>query len=753
MNMKIKETDKFGEITSGRTIIFFKEASERAKKKLKSPKQANWTKAFFEIHQDEPLRKRQALSFAYALKNEPVCIFDDELLTGQIYHGIYGSSSCDSGGSECDGRWKNFDANYITSERFAKEIPDLIQSSKAGISAASCAPAHIGWRWNWIVDEGVTGMFDRIHDNYEQTDDEGREFLDGMQICLGALLEWNDRHIAELEKKLSVATENKKKNILREIEICRQVPLKGARNFHEAVQAFHFSYIATMFENPHGGNGPGRLDYFLWPYLEKDLKTGLQTPESARELVDELFIRFHERLRFEADGHVETIVVGGCHPDGSHSVNLLSEIMVESIAGLKISHPSVYMRMPQNAPESFYALASKDLCKGGNRAQIVNDESIIQAMTRDGHISIEDARMYMCGGCMEISPHGMNGDLLFTGFFNVLKVLEYVLTGGYCLLKKEQSFKHLEHSLADFANFEELYFAFEKELERNLTLSFKSIDITCEGFAKHRPRFLVSSQVEDCIAKGRGINNGGARYEDYGSTPLGIPNVGDSIYAVKKAVFDEKFVTGKELAEALENNFEGCEPLRQRLLSLPKYGQGDPDADKMTNRIINTVCNIYDSYVNRLGGKVKPMIMTFMMAPIMGAAVGATPDGRKSGLPVAQGVTPQSSSMTKGLTTAMLSATSLDLVRFSGGVSNMWDLDANFATTENVKALLKAFIQSGGQMFQGNTTGIRDLLDSQIKPEAHESLMVRIGGYSGKFTTLQKSIQDEIIKRRRHSAP
>ena len=424
--------------------------------------------------------------------------------------------------------------------------------------------------------------------------------------------------------------------------------------------------------------------------------------------------------------------------------------MIESIAGLKISHPSVYIRMPESVSEDFMELAAMDLCKGGNRAQVVSDKAIITAMTRDGHIPIEDARMYMCGGCMEISPHGMNGDLLFCGFINVLKILEYVLTGGKCLLSQKQKLPHLSKNLANFATFEELFDAFYTEFKRILDLTFKLTDITAEEWAKGRPNFLVSSQVEDCIARGRGINNGGARYEDFGSTPLGLPNVADSLFTIKKAVFDEKFVDGKELLKALEKNFEGCEVLQKRLKLIPKYGQGNQEADHMMTRVVKATCDIYDAYSNCLNGKIKPMIMTFMMAPVAGAVIGATADGRYSGEPIAQGITPQSSAMKEGVTTAMLSQSLIGVDRFSGGASSMWDLDVKSATQENVKALLKTFINTGGQMFQGNTTDVEELIKAKAKPEDYENLMVRIGGYSGKFVTLSVENQDEVINRYRH---
>ncbi|MFZ2654265.1 MAG: pyruvate formate lyase family protein [Victivallales bacterium] len=745
---------EFNVSPSPRTREFLGAAKERALHADASPRLINRTKAFFEIYKDEPLRRRQALSFAYELKNEPVCVFGGSLLSGQIYH--LQNQPCDTS------IWNEYDMGFNYIRRIENELPEIIKlggcdyagqegGGKYWVSQIYGAPGHIGWHWDWIVSSGIEGIFKRIDAALPDVDEKGCVELECMRICLQSVLDWADVHVKTLETKLVSASGAEKQEIFENIQICKHVPRFGARSFREAVQAFHFSYLATIFANPNGGNGPGRLDYFLWPYLKKDLENGVQSLASARDLVDELFIRFHERLRWCADGWVETIVVGGSHPDGSCAANPLTKIMVESISSMgELTHPSVYVRIPHDAPEWLLDLSANYLLHGGNRAQILNDDEIVRAITRDGHVPATDARMYMCGGCMEISPFAMNGDLLFTGFFSVGKVLEYVLTGGVCLMSGKKVLPHLEKDLSGYKSFEEFYKAFASELDRILTLTFRRLDIYCEESVKFRQLFLVSSQVDDCIKKGRVINDGGARYEDYGSTPLGIPNSADSLSVIREAVFRKKFVTASALLDALKNNFAGQERLRLRLAALPKYGQGEQEADAMMEGLTSDICAIYESYTNRLGGKVKPMIMTFMMAAPTGAAMGASPDGRLAGTPIAQGITPQSCAMTKGVTAAMLSANSVPVERFSGGASHIWDIDPSCAKKDIVGNLLDVFFKTGGQMFQGNVTDVEKLKDAQKAPESHSGLTVRVGGFSAVFVNLGKDIQDEVIDRRRH---
>ncbi|MEI6073208.1 MAG: pyruvate formate lyase family protein [Verrucomicrobiae bacterium] len=719
-----------------------------------SVKRRNIGKACFEIYQDEPsMMKRLALSWAYALAHEPIYLQDDDLLVGQLYF-------APTINRQEEPRWADFDYGPLYDERIRKELPELFpllgqespdaeRSPVSWISLYSCASTgHIGWHWDWIVKDGVEGMFKRLDAAMPNVDAKGREVLEAMRISLQGLLDMNAAHIQALEVRLASARGDAKAALAEKLEICRQVPLRGARNFREAAQAQHISYLATWFEN--GGNGAGRLDYHLWPYLERDLASGKETLESARLLVDELFMRTHERYLWSMEGAGETIVVAGSHPDGSSAANPLSKIMVESIGSLKIVHPAVYIRLPEHPPEWLLSLSAAHLVQGNNLGQVNSDKAVVEAMTRDGHVPKEHAYMYMCGGCMEASPQGMNGDLNFADFFSVAKVLEYVLTGGVCMMSGKRLFLHLEKTLADFVSFEELYAAFRLELERCLLVNFKMIDISAECMRQRRLSTMLSCQIEDCIARGRIINDGGAVYEDYGAAPLGIPNASDTLFALKAAVFDGRFVTGDELLEALARNFEGNEMLRRRLLALPKFGQENPEADAMAKRVVEDVCAVFESYTNVCGGKVKPMIMTSGLAPKIGATLGATADGRLAGTPIAQGITPKSSAMTEGITAAMNSAVRMPVERFSGGASHMWDLDHQFATPEVVDGLLRTFFAAGGQMFQGNMTDVEVLKQAQGKPEDYPNLMVRVGGYSDKFTKLDKAGQNELITRIRH---
>jgi pyruvate-formate lyase len=694
----------------------------------------------FDNFADLPLRERQARSMASAMTELPVYLLPDEELTGMIYHL---GKIIDS-----DNPFP-FDWTKPIIPTVREKLPHNAELVEMKLFTDNAFPGHITWHWDWMLEKGAEGLLAEYQSALnESADSQSADFYRGVIILLKSMIEWNDKHIAAIKTALSAASTDERCRLEKQLELCCRVPARPARTFREAVQSFYFQYIMVMRENPYGGNGPGRLDYFLWPYLQKDLAGGIITMDEARDLIQELFIRIHERI-FSRDGWVETIVVGGSHPDGSSAINPLSYLIIEAFMPLAQTHPAVYIRMPENPPADFVNLAVHYLLKGNNRAQILNDSAIIPAMQRYG-MPVEDASMYTCGGCMEIIPQGMNSDLLFAATHNVAKTVEIILTGGECLVTG----KHLKMAeiqpLTAYQNFEELYSAFESEISRELLTVFNRIDLFSEGMSRYRPAYLVSGMVADCFIRGREMNDGGARYNDYGATPLGVPNAGDALYAVKRAVYDDKICTADELLAALRANFAGYQELQSKLAALPKFGQQHAGADAMTNRVLSTVCDIYTAYRNRWGGRVKPIIFTFVWAPEAGKDLGAAAYGDIAGVPIAHGLTPRGNAMTDGITAAIQSHAALNLRQVAGGSSSMWDLDPQWATHDTTNALVQTFLKLGGQIFQGNTTDVAELIRAKKNPRNYPNLIVRVGGFSAHFVSLGPDVQDEIIKRYRH---
>ncbi|HQI75662.1 MAG TPA: pyruvate formate lyase family protein [Candidatus Latescibacteria bacterium] len=714
-----------------------------------SPKEKNYSYAFFDLYADFSLPERQARSLAYALVNEPVLIHPLSRIPGQIYQACAGSACPELSGSTEHPGWVDFSIGQSAERRVAEEFPDGEYYGKYFTQGGY--PGHICWDFGRMLDLGIEGMLGLCERGQRQTTaPRSREFYHCVAIVLQGLLSWVELHVSTIEDLIREETDPVRRKELQEMaDVCRRVPRNPSTTFREAVQTFWFQHLAVMYENPFGGNGPGRLDYYLWPFLERDLASGRIALDEARELVTELLIKLHERIA-PADGWVEALPVGGRKPDGSLAINPLSSMIIEIISELPQTHPSVYVRLPDDAPDDFVDLTVRYLLRAGNRAQVYGDDAVIEALHRSGKVAVEDARHWTAGGCMEVSPQGCNCDLLFSFAHNVARTFELVINGG-CLMQTGERVVDHPKTLADYTSFEELYTDFEAELARELGILARRLDIYLEEYARLRPSFLLSSMTHDCLEKGRSINDGGARYTNYGGSGVGIPNVGDSLYAIQRAVFLDRRVTAAELLNALRTDFVGFEALQAYLRSLPKYGAGDEAADAMTDRVFCTFADLLASHTTRHGGTLVPIILGFVWVVDFGRQVGATPDGRNAGRPLAHGLSPQSGSAVKGITGAIRSATSLSLDKAGGGGAMMWDLDPSWAAPSVVKPLLKTFVDRGGHIFQGNVISVETLRKAQQNPDEYRDLIVRVAGWSARFGTLSPATQEEIITRYKYA--
>ena len=714
-----------------RIAAMLKEAAEAAAGAPRRHFQRDFHEAALNLYRDLPRWEKIARSMAHAVTNMDVVIRPGDRLAGRAYH----MAEMPVEVHDPDLRDGTLHQRLLDAFEGYDELCEnrLVVSSGLG---------HITWFWDRIVRHGVSGLRKTVEEHLRLArDGEAEAFYSGVLILLDALLAWNDRHVQALEEA----------GMHELAALCRRVPLHGARSFHEAVQAFYMQHIVVMSENPYGGNGPGRLDYYLWPYLERDLREGVCTLEDARELIDELFIRIDERIH-PIDGWVEAVVVGGTFPSGVSAVNPLSYMMVESIMELGLTHPSVYVRVPEDAPEAFLDLCARYFLSGSNRAQILSDPAILRAITDTG-VPYRDAVEYACGGCMEVGMQGMTSDYLYVGYYNVPKLVELYTTGGECLRTGKMISAVCSAGLGAYEDFESFYRGFIDEFRRILRISHGALDICSASAGEYRPSYLVSSMIDDCVQRGRNMHEGGARYHDYGATPFGIPNAADYLYAIRRAVFEDKLCTAQELLCALRANFYGYEALQQKLRAIPKYGMEDAGADAMAARLLRDIGDAHASHRNRHGGRSKIVILTFVWAIEGAALLGATADGGNAGAkPFAHGLTPQSSSMSEGLTAAMNSCLSLPQQVCAGGASTMWDFDSGWASPEVVKAVLKTFLERGGQIFQGNATDVEELIRAQTDPDAYSNLIVRVGGFSAKFVTLGAELQNEIIARHRHKS-
>ena len=412
---------------SERMQALFARSREVAKKPPQNTFNYDFHYAARNMYAQLPRWEKIARSMAYAVTNQEVMVEADDKIIGRVYY--HGQKAVENPDPDFD-----FSAGHRAV--YGKEHPDYHELAVYQLATYG-APGHIAWDWSTLLNYGTEGIRERVEIGLTRHagDPKAAEFYNGVLIMLDAMEAWNDKHVAALEAMGKTE----------EAEICRRVPKYPARTFREAVQAFFMQFIVVMKENPHGGNSPGRLDYYLWPFLERDLNRGTYTLDEARELIEELFVRIDERLYY-SDGWVESVMVGGCHANGTSAVNPLSHIMVEAYMKYDITHPHIYARIPPEPPADWVKLCADYVMNGRNRAQLLNDEAVMKALVRNG-VSVNDSSEYYCGGCMEVGVQGKTSDFIFTGYHNIAKLFELCMTGGYSVHQEKKNVKFLDASV------------------------------------------------------------------------------------------------------------------------------------------------------------------------------------------------------------------------------------------------------------------------------------------------------------------
>ena len=729
--LSLKENDV--KRISSRLQRLREESHERVKGYPKGLFDYNYNKSAMTIYKDLPQWEKAARASAYAIVNEPVRIYPDDGIIGRC--SIFGNQEPPEELCPDLDFW-----NEGIKRRREKypEYDELVANQLCHDGTRS----HVNWAYERILERGVTGIMDEVRARLDAgCDEKAREFYNGVLISYEAMLEWNDKYVSELERM----------GMDELAALCRKVPRYPAENFREALQSYYMQHIVILMESP--GNGNGRLDQFLWPYLKKDLDSGLITMEEARDLIGEMFLRLDERWimkEYDLDIYLEVLTVGGSNKDGTSAVNPLSHMMIELAMGLGTHHPEIYVRIPENPPEDFLELCALYLTKGNNKAQFYSDPAVFKALMNRG-IPYEEATTYAISGCMEISIPGTTSDFLLIAWQNAAKMLELMVTGGICLRtgKRVNAFKATK-SLAGYDDFESFYKDFIAEAARLTNIFIDCSEISSDVAESHRPSYLLSSLMDNCLERGRNQHGGGAKYHDYGGMHVGLPNVADGLNAIKQAVFDEHICTAQEMLDAIKADYKGYERLRLKLANIPKYGCEDEKADAMAARVFYDFANIYHSYTTRWGGKGRSIGLNFTITTRAAALLGATPDGGHSNRNIAISLTPQSCAQTKGITAAMNSSGKMPFYMFTAGASQMWDMEQSWATPEVGKSLLESFVDCGTHIFQGNVTSVAELLDAKKHPEKYPNLCVRVGGYSAHFIYLSEVLQDSIIERILH---
>ena len=640
--------------------------------------------------------------------------------------------------------YAKFDAKQYVVER--EQDRELMEEKAAFAWAMTANHTCIGYAD--VLQQGFSGICERIESYIRERGDADGFYGNLKKLCL-ACASIGEKYAATCEEQLQAEKDPVRKEELQKIVgILHQVPAKPARTFHEAVQSLWFAHILNTFEDTINANSLGRLDQILYPYYKDDIENGRITKEETFELICCLWIKLYR------DYDVQQSCVGGRNADGSSAVNELSYMMLEATERLDFIR-CLSVRFDADTDEEFILRALKVVGHVKKGVPFFfNDQVMVPALIGAG-IAREDAYDYTDLGCVETVIPGKCNPHAVVARVNALKAIEYtfgegksMLTPSYCpgIRTKELS------QISDFEDFRREVF---KQLKHLIARAcFLTADM--RGYGSYNdPKPYKSLLTEGCLERGRDYNDEGALYDYYQVMLLGVPNLADSLCAVKKLVFESKKYSLQDVYTMLAGNFPSEAQRLEFINKAPKFGNDNEEVDSIAAEILSFCCDRLEEESKKCGISFHAQPFTFLWMVEHGELTAATPDGRRKGEIFAYSLSPMQGRDFNGFTALLNSLCSLPTKRTPGTTSAIVEVDPILFTDENLPVfaqILLSAAEKGLSNVQFNITDRETLIDAQKHPEKHRNLAVRVSGFSQKFELLSKEMQDHIIQRTKHKA-
>ena len=631
-------------------------------------------------------------------------------------------------------------------------------------------------------------------------------FLNAVILSCQAVIEYAQRY-AELALEMAdrCRDQARKQELLVIARNCSRVPAKGATGFYEACQSFWFVQQLIQLESSGHSISPGRFDQYMYPYYKKDMEQGNISREYAQELMDCIWVKLNDlnkcRDAASAEGFAgyslfQNLIAGGQDKDGNDVTNDLSFMSIQASMHVHLPQPSLSVRVWNGTPHEFLIKAAELTRTGIGLPAYYNDEVIIPALQNRG-LSLADAREYNIIGCVEPQKAGKTDGWHDAAFFNMCRPLELVFSNG---IDKGVQVGVRTGDVTKMATFDEFYDAYKKQMEYFISLLVNADNAIDVAHGERCPLPFLSCMVDDCMKAGKSVQEGGAVYNFTGPQGFGIANMADALFAVRKLVYEEKKFTMAELKEALAWNYGkgldeksaadiaetvlgemkkagqtvdaqaaaamisslvGMKPepakaarfeeIHNLIEEVPKFGNDIPEVDYFARDVAYTYTKPLQNYKNPRGGMYQAGLYPVSANVPLGGQTGATPDGRYAHTPVADGVSPSAGKDVKGPTAAATSVSRLDhFIVSNGTLFNQKFHPSALSGREGLEkfvALIRSYFDQKGMHMQFNVVDRETLLDAQKHPEKYKHLVVRVAGYSALFTTLSRSLQDDIIRR------
>ena len=625
--------------------------------------------------------------------------------------------------------------------RTVKQIPDLhSEDEMAARRKSGTAFGEKGVVFNLTADFGPTirdGLDKRLEEIEARLtkcrakdDAEGVNFLENAALSVKAVLGLVDRYDAALGGASALPAVH-----------------TGAKTFHEALQVLRVLHYAMWCEGEYHC-GLGRIDQYLYPYYEADLKAGRLTDEMALEELEEFFIACNRDsdlyIGVQQGDNGQSVMLGGVTRDGKPAFNALSRLCLKACGELKLVDPKINLRVDKTTPIEIYEAGTELTAKGLGFPQYANDDIVIPALQRWGY-ELEDARDYSVAACWEFLIPGCGMDINnidAVSFVGCLDAALRKLTQRHGDAEKCEDTLCLCDSVFEYKDVERAFFGEIQRRADALVEKYRHVEIL--------PGPFVSVISTECIEKARDTCKG-AKYNNFGIHGTGIAVAVDSLASVKELVFEKKLVTIPELVKLLDTDFAGAPDILAAAKAAPKMGNADPAADEIAKRLLAFWGHAFDGKKNDRGGIFRPGTGSAMYYIWHARDVPASADGRLKGHPLSANYAPSLDVPVKGPVSVVRSFTEPDLVPVcNGGPLTIEIHDSAFSAADGVTKvahLVKFFIDRGGHQMQINTINRETLLDAQKNPANHRHLIVRVWGWSGYFVELDREYQDQIIRR------
>ncbi|MCL2402079.1 MAG: formate C-acetyltransferase/glycerol dehydratase family glycyl radical enzyme [Oscillospiraceae bacterium] len=644
---------------------------------------------------------------------------------------------------------------------------------------------HLGLDYERLFRLGYGGICEMIEKQLESlsiaepVDIKKRAFYNAALIVTDATIRHIQRY-ADLAQDMAAAeSDHVRADELRQISTnCRWISENPPRTFWEALQLVNLANTIIHIECNGHSVSYGRFDQYMYPYFQRDIENGTATREFMQELIENFYIKIwdlnklrnHIIIKTFGNGGIggPALTVGGILPDGTDGTNELTFMALDAHAHVRIPCPWMAVRLHANTPRELKIKTANLIRLGTGEPKIFNDDVAIPSML-SSNIAVHHARDYQVVGCVEPDPSGKAYGWKDCGHMNIARVLELAINDGRCYNCSTDCPRWEKcgavgsrlglatGSLSDFTSFDQVLEAYDRQMEYwcdRQVAYLNAVDIAHQTL---RPLPYLSILMDGCIENGTDITHGGTLYNFTGPQGVGIGTAGDGLSTIKQLVFDEKRVSGRELLDAVTNNWEGHERLYAYVNSdrVHHYGNDDDYADELTKFAMDTWCKHIERRPNARGGFFQPGAYSVTVNVAHGGNQWASIDGRVAYEPVSDCMgavhTKWGSHDIKGPLAICRSVTKLDHARATNGTLLNWKFSPSALAGETGRdsfiALIEEYISRKGMHSQFTVANQETLLAAQQNPDEYRDLLVRVAGYSAYFVELNKALQDDIIGR------